>query len=633
MDNNDTVKKSIDEEQNSQQSYVQESPEFSEPFVQLPMTNSLSICDLNICCCIDVSASTNEVFSKNYTYLDIEKRFVSGLRNNVRKNVKFISWADISEIITDINRIKSSGGTMPACIFEKTTCDVVTNSDVLVLITDGEIGTGEINHFGKCMVNYGSHFKAVIGVIVGRRSNDINNNVKKPSDINVSVLVPAMISNGCIIFHNTKDNYLMWSSGIFRNTLMPNDINENTNTWENISTFSTKNICEVNIPVADSEKENNLINQGYIPFGMGLFFHPDNLLKSTPKWDELMNYPFDRICQYFRVSQRYQELYDWFKLQRDRFHQEFMADHNEKQILDNLVTNLQTQNSVVEPDIIRNFCRTRNMSLARFYANEENVLEIFANEHEANLFKFINHMINVMEEDNENLYSENTYTTSSISKTRYVSTKMNKSNGKKIHSIRSNFNEPYGWLQDFITLYPDHQSSQCECPICYEKSVPFVLVRNCIDKNNIADLVDFPFKYFYPQIICGKCADYFCKQGIDPVRVGCIAAIPIVNLVDDSKKYFLDAFEKITNYEISQIQKNNWSRVTLTGSSLYRWVGGCIGKDNCCYFNNNINDNQEMQNILLTITLLNGLLRKHIDVTEFTLALDGMDASLNKIEK
>lgn len=616
------------------------------PFIELPTTTTEQIKNLQVCFCIDVSGSTSSGFADNYNYLQVEQRFVNWLAPGFSKSPTYIAWDSESETVQSINTLVSKGGTEPACLFENSnTNETIRKADVMILITDGQIYSNAINRFSKCMINHGAHLKAIIGVIVGRRSKNTSDRklrtsvaadgLKDPSEINISVLVPAMISNGCILFHNFNNTYIMWSCGILKQTWNPVDIDEETE-WSNVSTVNDANtIYDINIPVPNEQDRIDLHNRGYISFGMGLFFNPDFLIRSEPTWDQLIDYPFDRICQYFRVSQRYPDLLEWLKSQKNRFLEEFMSDNSEKENVDQLIDSMllgqaDSNNSNVVSSSRSNYIAIRNRTIARRYIDDEEINNLFNDQRIVTLVQFFRRMMEIMEEDNREVHNPSSYVCSSISTSRYTIAANNScvSNTRAHKStlsitITCNFTEPLKWQKQFERLYPEHKSTKWECSICCEEDIPFIMIRKFIDKNNISNIVDKPLEYFYPQIVCSKCATYFCNKGCDPVRAPCHAAIPIVNLVGDSKYYFLENFHKITlpreeqvilessipsttNYNYSFDKKEERGKFSGISNKIFSWFSG-----------KNMSEpkNAELDKLLFSITVFIGLIKEYFSET------------------
>lgn len=548
----------------------------NQPFVTLPIESTTALKNLRVCFCIDNSGSTGSKYGSNIVYLfgpstndstpsvlDIEKAFTNKMRSDWITKPTFIAWNSAAVDVESVEQITSGGGTAPSTIFEGPTLITITNSDVLVLITDGQIGSGEIRHFGETMTKCGTHLKAIIGVIVGKRS-------ASPADANVSVLVPTMISNGCILGTDAEESAVMWSCSAFKSAWNPTEIVEDT-TWDLVSKINPAAICNLEIPSVNKAQEENLRSGGYIPMGSGLFFHPNHLLQSEPTWDDLVTLPFDRICQYFKVTNRCNELVTWFKKLNDKFVTEFTAANpEEKDNVNRLIQEIeQGRRPRRDANVLTSYRSTRNRALVRQHMNDEHIDDLLDDPRLVTLMQFFRNMMQIMREDEVMQHDAGTYTTSSMAPSRYTSmkkasdptTKLTGSTTAPLTKITAKFNEPFKWFCQFNKLYVNHRTPtsapveatasnaqpKVECSICYESSTPFILIRKHFDTNNLENLMTSPSSYFYPQILCAKCAGYFCNQQIDPVRVRCYGAVPLVTLVADSKKYFLEGFAAMTN--------------------------------------------------------------------------------------
>lgn len=567
------------------------------PFVKLPLENSVALKDLKICFCVDNSGSTGTTFFSETNVLDVEKEFVKKIIPYLTQHPSFIAWNTIATNMTSLDAIQSIGGTKPSSIFLSDTIGTIKKSDVIVLITDGQIGSTEIQKFGEYMTKFGTHFKAIIGVIVDKKETivctdmpyfetDVTTQIVKPSQINVSVLVPAMISNGCIIFNDLTANYNMWSCGTFKSTWNPMDITEETG-WSAVTTVNTSQIIEIMIPFANINDEHVLTSKGYIPLGLGLYFHPNYLLNSTPSWEELIEFPFDRICQNFKVTKRCTELIVWFKKLKNKFFEEFVIGHIEREHVDKLMDEIiSTRRIEKNSDLLTMYTRNRNRALAFSNDADEEIDQLITDPRLINLIQFFRNMMEIMKEDEETQDDPGTYTTSSLSPSRYLGKTMKnkfRTSGSNdiLVTISANFTDPFKWFAQFCKLYPQHNSPTCECSICYESSVPFILIRKHFDTNNLNELLKFPTSFFYPQIVCSKCAGYFCNLQIDPVRVPCYSAVPLVTLIDDSKKYFILSFAHVTNCVINFSDDNS----TLSDGSSIKYLYGL--------FNSLVNSNRK----------------------------------------
>lgn len=542
----------------------------NNPFIKLPAIQSHQLKNLNVGFFLDISGSTSTKSDDHNTVLDLEKNIVRSMSTKLDKNPIIVAWNDKAYLVDNIDdpNIASQGGTDPSAIFRNRNTKKITKKiDVAVIITDGEINITEIKSFGESILKYGKHLKAIVGIIVSsnkfynfpnylRTPTNINH---KPSEINVSVLVPAMISNGCIIYHNSKDMHVVWSSGSFKTEWNPPDITESS-TWEDILSINTDKISEVSIPACEVELQKEAQQKGYISFGFDgtscLFFNPEYLLTYCPTWDQLMEFQFDRICQYFSVSMKCEQLLDWFKDQYQRFIDEFMIDSQEKEIIDDVMSQIRIpkERRIHNQELINTFIRNRDQAIARRYIGDEEIETLIEDPRMAKLVQFFKIMMQTIEEDSETQNYSNSYTTLRMTSNRYTSYHNRSINNipslskSRYTIITANFDQPYKWFDQFQVLYPDHNSSQIPCSVCIETQVPFIIIRKPFSKNNIDDIMKRPIDYYYPQIVCYKCADYFCSRQIDPVRVECMAAFPIVNLKENFKNTFINCFSLLTDY-------------------------------------------------------------------------------------
>jgi hypothetical protein len=256
--------------------------------------------DLKWIICIDTSGSTTNLLDTN-TILDCERNFVRSFKNQLKNKIAYVEWNSVANTfqLYNMNALKSTGGTDPECMFKNDDIKkIITQSDAMLLLTDGQISQHEIKTFGERMLDSGCHLKAIIGVLVGKRHDVINDLL--PANIDVSVLVPAMWSNSCILYYDSVKTYIMCSNGVFRTKLGLVDINNETK-WSDLKTMDD-GLMNMVVNDYSAIRMAELSTNGYIPFGENVFFNPNNLLGSFPSWTELQSYPFDRICQYFKVN-------------------------------------------------------------------------------------------------------------------------------------------------------------------------------------------------------------------------------------------------------------------------------------------------------------------------------------------
>ncbi|VBB18900.1 hypothetical protein YASMINEVIRUS_1432 [Yasminevirus sp. GU-2018] len=532
------------------------------PFCRLESVGTSPSKAMKWCVCIDNSGSTGDKLDTKTvlgTEVDFAKKVISSL-DPEHKSVSVIRWDDHAEKISydAIDSLKPDGGTSPANIFRVPECQkAIGHADCLLIMTDGAIGQNEVSMFGHSMMTSGRHFKAVVGVLVGRNHADSTTGsifnrkpTKQPSDINVSVLVPAMVSNACIMYHDSINTYAMWASGTFRQEWKVVDIEPSTE-WENLTKVSLgsdhPSLTDISIPSYDEDQVAKLLTHGYVPLGGGLYFHPDNLLRSTPDFDEIVEYPFSQVCQYFKVNDKYTELVEWFK---GRLLDAFTLQEDDKNNFTALIEQMSELPQAVRRDLsnpyMSVYITTRNRHIARRYiASDEDIENQITDPRAVRILQFFRDMIRVMDEDVQMIQdnSNTSYTTSSISTSRYTSSANAYGSGVVQTASRvkqelptvltAKFNEPHLWYSQVRRLHPgiDSKIPKHECSVCFENRVPFLLVRAQIDlkeleRQNTNEL----YKHFYPSLMCSRCADFFCQKGVDPVHQPCVAAIPIVSV-------------------------------------------------------------------------------------------------------
>lgn len=528
-----------------------------KPLIQLTPQKTVPLKDHKVGFFIDNSGSTSSTFvddtrfggSKD-SFLDVERAFVSSFQNLLPFRAKIVSWNSTALLVTDLSKIYPGGGTRPSSIFQNdNTYQMMKEIEVAIILTDGNIENAEIRAFGNEMSKKCLHLKAVIGIVVGRRtSSEEPVRLRSPQEIDVSVLVPAMISDSCILFHNVNDSYLMWSTGSFKDHLHPPDIGPST-TWSDIKSVSFEELANIPLPMYD-DKLGSSICQGYIPLGSGLLFNPQLLLDSDPSWDELQNMPFYRICQYFRVTQKYDKLYEWFSRQQKRFCNEFLTNINDRVVVDDLIS--QIRNSTNPSHLIHSYTQIRDGSIINRYREDpeifdSRIISLIPDERVRKLLNFFKMMNRVMIEDKQTQRQGSSYTTSSISQSRYISVPAQTT----INTISASFHEPFRWLMQYRAYSPKHQTPLIECSICIEKSEPCLLVRQKFSKSSLGDMIDQMWNYLCPQVVCCRCADYFCQVAKDPHRQPCLAALPIVDLSYVDVSIYSKCFSSLVDQNLS----------------------------------------------------------------------------------
>lgn len=572
---------------------------------KLNPTHTTQVNSLNWCVCVDISGSTcakiqtnNGIETVLQCEIDFVKQFVANLKNisnqtNAPGSPKCILWDSDAKLFKypEIDNLVPSDGTNPACMFNcpETAC-AISGCDAMMILTDGEIDQTYVTDFGNHMLKIGGQLKCVIGVLVGPKP-------LSPASINVSVLVPGMVGtyNGCILHYSGTDPYVLWSSGEFKNNWDSPDIDASTS-WDQLKSIPIKSIPDAMISLCDPLHVAMLNKNGYVPLGSlssqreNIFFNPTKLLQSSPRWDEIKEYPFDRICQYFKVIGKCKELYVWFKEHMEALLQQILVDDidriNFEDLLDKMSvikrrrfdTHSKNEENKEAENILSSFIKIRNRTVARIHiATDADIEFALENQDARQLMQFYRNMVQVMREDANAVenrcgakslpQSRDMYTISSISSARYSILK-----GKISHSsslchphgnydnsigpiITASFQNPFLWKEQFVQAAPSYTGfgTSVECTICCDEKVtiPFILFRQKINCRTYSEeLKTNLLKYYYQGILCDKCAEFFCQQKRDPNRVSCIGGVPLIALdkVPPSvRENYIKNFSEYTN--------------------------------------------------------------------------------------
>ncbi|CAF1686142.1 unnamed protein product, partial [Adineta ricciae] len=119
-----------------------------------------------------------------------------------------VLWNSSAEICKDIKCAMPTNGSSPSSIFENTnTKEAFNQSDVIVFVTDGEIGNASV---AQVSTNY-SKLSTI-------NMSEVRCLLFHPSAIDISVLAPLMIdSNVLCLFYDGKTFYVLSSVGYISN--------------------------------------------------------------------------------------------------------------------------------------------------------------------------------------------------------------------------------------------------------------------------------------------------------------------------------------------------------------------------------------------------------------------------------
>lgn len=374
--------------------------------VVLGAETSLPLKDLKVCFCVDTSSSTTVSFANTCSRIDREKKIIFDMIPFL-KEYSIISWNKTASIVPNVDALSPNSGTCPSTFMTcPETLNVIKKSDVMILLTDGEIGSTEIRTFCNHMLLNATHLKAIIGIIVKQSVNVMTKFRFNPAKTDISVLFPAMISNSCILFADTESHCNMWSSGVFQKNWNPNEISSETK-WDEISQIYTSNIVEILIPIANANEDSNLREKGYVPLGLGVYLQPVDFLNYIPNWNDLINLPFDNICRCFRIVQNCQKLLNWINNLKIKFIKELIIPAIKNGSINYIIPNH------ISPDNMD----THVLSLPNNMI--QNFLQNFENQ---DVYISILGITKTIEDDLKIQNGKNLYSVASMSSTRYNTT-------------------------------------------------------------------------------------------------------------------------------------------------------------------------------------------------------------------
>nr|URM62014.1 hypothetical protein [Mimivirus sp.] len=275
----------------------------------------------------------------------------------------------------------------------------------------------------------------------------------------------------------------MWTSGIFKNKWKHNDV-DLTTSWDDMTTISANEICQIEIPIPDQSLHKQITNEGYIPLGLDLYFNPKYLLMSNPDPNEIIEYPFYQICQYYKTGNNHLKLLQWLKQQKEKFIYGIDSAEYLNITIDNAINNQQS------------YLISRDKILACRYPYIINTCTNMSCQSLSSISKFFTGMINILVEDLQNFDSNQKYTLYYSSKSRY-----------------SNFVDPKPINDNKILCLEDQIINLCniecsyECEWCKQHSVPVIVMKNNINKDNMELFVNEYENIIFPYFLCLKCAE------------------------------------------------------------------------------------------------------------------------------
>lgn len=469
------------------------------PFFKIPnyiSSNQLKKCKIGFF--IDTSQAANvPLIKKNgkyITYGDAEIKFMRKILKFIKltKNYLRLHYVFINSEVTILKDYtfeklpyKPYGELSLAGIFNNgRSFNIMTDEiDVaIVIVTNFIEKNDDVKKFGQYISGKAKKLRSIIVVIVGKED--------KPSKVRIDVINSFIFCDSCILYYDIKNIYIMWSHGYFRKLWKPIDINNNP-LWDHMIRISYHDFVNIRIPFYDSFLIDNLVAYEYVSFGHGLFFNPGILLEFQPKFENLMNYPFNLVRKYFFVNNDYHQFLMWFLIQK------YIFDLNGKGKLKDL-----------------------EEELTCFFDKMENLIK--------------NDLLEL------GMISLNISKTKNIYKLVRVIDKYGPMDLIKWYYYFENY--------CFGDLVESLEVQKITCSICLNKGFPFVLIRKRVDEE-ILKVTKNVYSYFYKYLVCFRCAEKSLFKGVDPVRSKIIEILPLIILHPCLEHLFVQHFFQIVNID------------------------------------------------------------------------------------
>jgi hypothetical protein len=465
------------------------------PIVAANISKTKPILRCNLGFFIDTSESTLSTFCRDVikkTILEAEISFVNQLASGIES--EFVSWNSNAQCLDNLVNVCTNSGTE--------TFKVLQRSDVIVMLTDGEIPAKSVHGFFNQMCKFGDHLKGAICVIM------IKDRVENPFDLNISVLMPLMLSDSLLIGLKGSDIYLLWSGGFFARQFKTLPITKTTQ-WSDLEIMTMDDLRDSQINFVDENSHNDLRSRGYISFGGGNYFDCQNFLKLKPTMFEFINLPLDKIRIFFKTNGQIEKLFIWMSNQFDRL----------------ITTNifLPLKESMKNPQIFKN---NRDTLIAIRYGHSLKNIPQYKDTQIAEFVEVIVKYLGILSSDLEES-SDVSFTSGNLS--GIIGNPFPKSDYKYV-----NFTKPFLWYDTYRNLNSSIKTPLSNCSICAVKSIPFILIKYPFDNTDINP----DYCYDYP--LCCACSDYYCAIGEDPSGHDCVAALPLhaLNDIHGLKHYY-----------------------------------------------------------------------------------------------
>jgi hypothetical protein len=287
---------------------------FKVPFQGIKTLNQI-LREYHVVYCVDTSGSTEGTIL-GYE-IQVLKKFINEAPGTI------ISWNDYAKQVFDANYLVANGTTCPQSLFTFT-LEQMKHADNLVFFTDGEIGDNDVKEFFDLVSKHGNHYFNSIGIIFSEK-------LSNPSDINVSVMLPAMVGNGIILVFDGIHFYVIWSCGDFSAKYPSPDLTNTKLTWNQVQCTTIDELLQTSLHFHEKGPDT------FMHIGSGEYWHFQNTLYSACLTEkQFLEIPLDRFCLNVKMSESFTPAIKWLI-------QHIILFPLEKDQLESIITNFASE--------------------------------------------------------------------------------------------------------------------------------------------------------------------------------------------------------------------------------------------------------------------------------------------------
>lgn len=513
----------------------------------IPKTNSIiPFNNYKIGAFIDCSGSTGTLGIYNKTYLEIEKILIKELLQD-KYNNNTLYW---DTCVYSNHLCTPNGGTSPSCIFNNSlSTTLFESSDIIILVTDGEIDSYSVTDFAKKLEQY-TNKVLFICIIINRSQSNLSNT-------NISVISPLMTSNNMLcLYHDAfkNINYVISSKGAI-STYFPNPTSYDVVNLQQITIndilkleISSQKIPSNFIVISETDNEYKVIDKNDI------FTKDVNL--SVEEWDIIIKYCVVNNCtDKLRVS-----ILDNKNVEIEEACTKFKRESN--------AIYTKKKESLLEKML--NAFANKDYTLHKQLKGEIDLIKDLAREEEIAYTAYVNDILSPIRKKYSIL----------LNKIFDIEKGLNKYNLSTFSSNRAN--RAVDIIEDKEELRITHDNvPTCVCAICLDENAPAVLWFTRVHPDiAMGDYcINFPLAS-YPTLqnglisnpICGICAPLYIKMFKKSVYgIDTSGYIPLDWSNKDNLKFALNTLCK-TFTENKYMNHVKMLLLSIIDDSIFDWI-------------------------------------------------------------